>query len=106
MLNTFIFLWGLIPITLGMGFLFRPKKVARAQTRFRKRMEKMERRLFKAHRATGLAFILLGQILLLSWYYPVWIYHAFLLCRIVVGFLFPHLFPPQGIQAVAQVTWI
>ena len=96
----------MIPLTLGVGFLVRPKKVLQAQTRFRKRMEKMEKRLFKAHRATGLAFILLGLIMLLSWFYPIWIFNLFAVARLLAGLFFPRLFQSNIIQTVTQITWI
>lgn len=103
MINTIFLVWGLIPVAMGIGFIFRPRRMLKAQTNFRKRMEKMEKKLFKAHRATGLGFVLVGLILLLTYFHPVWIYNMFLVARVVIGLLFPHLFEPTIVQTVPTV---
>ena len=102
-MSIFALFLGLIPLTLGVGFLFHPRKVIQAQTRFRKRMEKFEKKLYKNYRATGLAFVLLAVIFLLTTFYPVWIFNLFLTTRIVVGLIFPHLFTPVIVQATSLV---
>ena len=106
MINTLVLIWGLIPVTIGFGFVFRPKKMVRVQKNFRKRIESFEKKLFKAHRTSGLSFILAGTVLLMSYFYPVWIFNAFLVTRVVVGAFFPHLFETTIIAHTALTTWI
>ena len=105
MINTLFLTWGLIPILTGLGLIFRPRTVSRLQTQFRKKMEKMEKRLLKAHRATGLAFLILGSVLILSWFHPIWIYNAFLVVRIALGAFFPELFQ-KTVIGVSATTYI
>lgn len=103
MINTIFLFWGMLPVAVGLGFIFRPRKMVRMQTRFRKRMERMEKRFYKAHRATGLGLVLAGLVLLLTYFHPVWIYNMFLVARVVIGLFFPHLFEPTVVQAVRTV---
>ena len=79
---------------LGLGFLFRPRLMARWHRAYSSRVLKIQKRFIKAHRATGLFFVNVGLVMLLSYFYPVWIYHSFLFARIVVGTLFPSMFAP------------
>ena len=106
MINTIVLLWGLIPLTIGFSFIFRPKRMLSAQVSFRKRVERFEKRLFKAHRATGLAFVLLGLVLILTWFHPVWIYNMFLLARVVAGLFFPQFFRSHGVAQIVPTLWI
>lgn len=105
MTNLFFLLWGLVPVTIGFGFIFRPRRMAKAQVRFRQRMERMEKRFFKANRATGLAFVLLGTIFLLTYFHPVWIYNMFVVARLLAGLFFPELFETTVVEVV-PTTWI
>lgn len=108
MANTLFFFWGLIPLTLGFGFIFRPKAVLKAHRAFEKRRGRLEKRLFRAHRATGLAFVLLGLVMFLSWFHPVWIYNLFVMARILVALFFPTAFQPDPsiIPTAGQTVWI
>ncbi len=106
MTQALFFVWTLIPFSIGLGFLMRPKTMLKLQKKFRKRAESFEKRLFKAHRTTGLAFILVGLVFFLSAFYPVWIFNAFVVARLVTGFLFPHLFDPTIIRTVSTTVWI
>lgn len=97
---------GLIPLILGYHYIFKPRKMARVQTRFRKRIEKLEKRLIKAHRVTGLSYVLVGTVLLLTFFHPAWIYNGFLITRLALGFFFPNFFAPlSNVQPVAT-QWI
>lgn len=83
MIDALFLAWGLVPLTIGFGFIFSPKMVLKAHKKFEKRRQAMTKKFFKAHRATGLAFVLLGVVMLLTWLHPVWIYNLFILARIV-----------------------
>ncbi len=96
-MNTLILTWGLLPMFLGIGFVFKPELIARLEKAYAKQARRFQTRFFKAHRATGLGLILASVVILLSWFYPVWIFNCFLIARVVVGALFPSHFPPlQG----------
>lgn len=88
MTDLIFLLWGLIPVALGIGLIYKPRQVLKAQASFRKRMERLEKRFFKAHQATGLFFILIGLVMILSWFHPVWIYNAIVMARILSGDIF------------------
>ena len=105
MVNTVILIWGLIPLTIGFCYIFRPRRIAKAQAAFRKRAERMEKKLLKAHRATGLALVLMGLVMVLSWFHPVWIYNLFLVARVIAGLFFPQLFQGNVAQIIPTV-WI
>lgn len=107
MVNTLFLFWGLIPVALGLGFIFRPRKMVRAQAKFRKRMEQLEKKLLKTHRTTGLALVLSGLVLILSYFHPVWIYNVFVVARLIAGLLFPgHFATPVPENAVIPTVWI
>lgn len=106
MIDTIFLFWGLIPLTIGFGLIFRPKAVSKAQVKFRKRIERMEKRFFKAHRETGLSFVLLGVVLILTYFHPVWIYNMFVVARLLAGLFFPHLFQTEGVAQVVRTVWI
>ncbi|MBI3540783.1 MAG: hypothetical protein HY073_01370 [Deltaproteobacteria bacterium] len=108
MINTIILIWGFIPMAVGLGFFFRPKKMVAAQTRFRKKAEKFEKRLYKAHRSTGLGFILVSLVFLLSAFHPVWIYNCFVVGRIITGVFFPSLFHPTMtlVKVTTPTVWL
>lgn len=105
MANFIFLLWGLIPVGVGVGFLMRPRRMVRAQSQFRKKMEKLEKKLYRSHRVTGLCFLLLGTVFLASYFYPVWIFKMFLVGRIILGALFPELFRSQAV-AIVPTVWI
>lgn len=92
MLNFLFLIWGLVPVGVGVGFLVRPRKMVQAQTRFRKKMEKLEKKLYKSHRSTGLFFVLLGVIFLVVALCPDWVSNAFVALRIFLGLVAPQLF--------------
>ena len=48
----------------------------------------------KSHRTKGLFLTLIGTVVLLSWFHPVWIFNLFLVTRIIAGGLFPQFFQP------------
>jgi fatty acid desaturase len=106
MIDAMMLIWGLIPVTIGFGFIFRPRKMAKAQARFRKRIENFEKKLFKAHRATGLAILLLGVMMVLTWFHPVWIYNLFVVARVLAGLFFPQLFQPSHVAQIIPTVWI
>ncbi len=92
MFNTIFLVSGLTPMVIGIGFLFRPRRMSRLQSRFRKRLERLERRLRRAHRVTGLAFLSVGFVMLLTYFYPVWVFNLFVVVRMVMGVFFPEMF--------------
>lgn len=106
MIDAVMLVWGLIPVTIGFSFIFRPKKMAKSQARFRRRIENFEKKLFKAHRATGLAFLLLGVVMVLTWFHPVWIYNVFVVVRLLAGLFFPQLFEPTEVATIIPTVWI
>jgi len=69
-------------------------------------MERLEKKLFKAHRATGLAFLFLGTLFLLTAFYPVWIFKVSLVIRVILGALFPQLFQAHRVVSAVPVAWI
>ncbi len=93
-------------MVFGLGFIFRPKSVARLAKSYHSRAQRVQKKLIKANRATGLFFILIGQVLLLSWFHPVWIYNCFVVARVIAGVLFPSMFVPAQTAAVIPTVWI
>lgn len=106
MLNSFVLMIGFIPLLTGLGLIFRPKQVAKAQVKFRKRMEKFEKRFFKAHRSAGLGFILGSLVFLMSYFHPVWIFNSFLVVRLVSGLFFPQLYQHTNAVKIVPTMWI
>lgn len=60
---------------------------------------------FRSHRTASLAFTLLGVVVLLTAFYPVWIFKMALVVRVLLGMAFPHLFQ-YTIQTVSSVTYL
>ena len=79
---------------LGFGFLFRPRQMARLHRAYAARIRRLQGRFVKAHRATGLLFLNASAVILLTWFYPVWIFNCFLIARVVAGAVFPSHFAP------------
>lgn len=104
--SALILTWGFLPVVLGFGFIFRPRLMAKLQRAYAKKAQKIQKKFLKAHRATGLFFINVGVLILLTAFYPVWIFNGFLLARIVVGFLFPSLFQATQTVAIVPTVWI
>lgn len=98
MINTIFFLFALFPVVLGLGFILKPRKIKRIQAWFRKKMERCEMRLFKAHKRVGALFMLFGFLMVYTYFQPIWIYNMFVIGRIVMGVLFPDAF--QEVQQV------
>lgn len=102
-MDTVFLFWGLAPLLMGIGFIFRPNFMVRLEGAYSRRMKMIQGKFFKAHRATGLFFVLVGAVLLLSYFYPVWIYDCFLIARVIAGAVLPQLFEPaatQGLQLI------
>ncbi|MBI4196295.1 MAG: hypothetical protein HY539_00575 [Deltaproteobacteria bacterium] len=97
---------GFFPVLLGIGFIFKPKLMVRMEKAYTRQTQKLQRRLFKAHRATGLFFVLIGTVLTLSLFHPIWIYHCFLITRVIAGMIFPSLFETTNAASVVQTHWI
>lgn len=81
--------WGLLPLMLGIGFIFRPRLMIKLEKGYSKRSKKLQKKLFKANRATGLFLFLIGFVVLLTYFYPIWIYNFFLITRILYLMVFP-----------------
>lgn len=81
--------WGLLPLMLGIGFIFRPRLMMKLGNGYSKRLKRLQKKLFKAHRATGLFLFLVGFVILLTYFYPVWIYNFFLVTRVLYLMVFP-----------------
>ena len=105
-MDAIILTWGLLPMMLGLGFIFRPRSIAKLERAYAKRAVQLQKRAFKAHRATGLALLLASTVMLLSWFYPVWIFNCFLITRYVAGFIFPAHFETLQTAQVIPTTWI
>lgn len=104
MINTLFLVAGLIPMGIGLGYILKPRKMKRMQAWYRKKLERLEIRTFKAHRKVGLAFMALGTLMLFTYFQPVWIYNMFIAARIVMGVLFPEVFQEfQPVQAIPMV---
>lgn len=106
MVSAFLCAWGIIPIWIGFRFYFTPQKVKRAQVRFRRRIERLERRLYRAHRATGLVFMMIGTLVLVAYFQPVTVYYFFYYSHQLLTALFPQwMQPTQVVQQVSQTLW-
>ena len=99
MINTIFLFSGLFPLALGLGYFFKPSKILKMQTWFRKRLEKFEKRLCKRHRKVGVCFTLIGLFVIYTYFQPVWIYDMFVIARYVMGVIFP-----QAFEQVRQVS--
>lgn len=103
-INTIFLLSAFVPLTFGLGYLFRPKKVKKFQAGVRKRLEKVENRLYKRHRFFGLCFTTMGLMIVYTYFQPIWIYNMFVIARVVMGVLFPEAFQDvQQVQATPMV---
>lgn len=104
MINTIFLMSSLIPLAIGAAFFFRPRKVLKIQAKFRKRLEKAEKRLHKEHRKVGLCFGVMGAFIIYTYFQPIWIYSAFYVARVMMGLFFPEMFEPvQQVEALPTV---
>lgn len=106
MINALLLSWGILPLAMGFGFLFRPRLMMRLEKSYARQAQRFQKRFFKAHRATGLFLILVGFVMILSIVYPVWIFNGFLLARLIAGALFPQMFIPTQTAIVIPTVWI
>ena len=99
--------WGLIPVGMGLGFIFTPRLIASLEKAYTRRARAFQRRLLKAHRTTGLFLLLVGVVVLTSYFDPTWIYNTFLVARLAMGVFFPQFFQVTTQTAVSIPTyWI
>ena len=78
--------------------------LAAARASFRKRLEKIEVRFYKSHRAVGLGFLALGSVMIFTYFQPIWLYNMFVAARIVMGIFFPEVFNDfQQVEAIPMV---
>ena len=104
MINTVFFIVALTPIVVGLGFLLKPRKMKKLQAWFRKRMEKFEVLLFKSHKKVGVAFVLMGMVMVYTYFQPIWVYNMFVAARVVMGVFFPEMMPEfQPVEATPMV---
>ena len=61
---------------------------------------------FKLHRTAGLALVLFGVIVLLTVFYPVWIFKMALVGRVLLGMAWPQLFQPSVVVSTVSTVWI
>jgi hypothetical protein len=99
MIDILILLSGLAFLSLGLAYIFQPRRVGKAISQMfkkaRKKLERMERRLSRSSRSykrTGWSFAGLGFILVFTYLQPIWIYNAIVLFRMSMGVFFPHMF--------------
>ncbi|MBI2081990.1 MAG: hypothetical protein HYT76_00325 [Deltaproteobacteria bacterium] len=81
--------WGLLPLTWGMGLIFHPRWTLKLQKKYAKLPKRLQKKISKAHRASGLFLFLVGFVILLTYFYPVWIYNFFLVTRVLYLMVFP-----------------
>ncbi|HSA60417.1 MAG TPA: hypothetical protein VLJ37_12125 [bacterium] len=104
MISTLFLVIALFPVMIGLGYILTPRKMKKIQAWFRKRLEKVEVRFYKAHRKVGLGFLGLGCLMLFTYFQPIWIYNMFVAARIVMGVFFPEAFQEfQPVQAIPMV---
>lgn len=101
MTDLILLTWGLTPLLLGVGFIFTPGLMARLEKAYARQAQRAQKRLFKAHRATGLFLVLAGMILLLSFFDSAWFYRFCYMAGYMAGMMFPGLFvsgpPPPSV---------
>ena len=107
MIKIFCLIVGLVPIIFGYYYLFKPRKMARLQTKFRKRLEKAEKRLIRAHRVTGLAYVLAGTLIIMFFVHPLFFYNI----GFVYGFLSQYIFPgwltmSSAAKSIVPTVWL
>ena len=105
-MDTLVLTWGLLPLIMGLGFVFHPAFMSKLAAAYTRQAKRIQGRFLKAHRATGLSFILVGVVLISSYFQPIWIYHCFLIARVVTGALFPQMFVPNSTTPVVPIHWI
>ncbi len=104
MISTLFLVLALIPMSAGLGYILTPRKMKKMQAWFRKKLEKVEARFYKAHRKVGLGFLALGSLMLFTYFQPIWIYNLFVAARIVMGVFFPEAFQDfQPVEAIPMV---
>ncbi len=103
MIGTLFLMFAAVPFTLGIGYLFRPRKMARIQSRYYKRLERAQKWFIKSHRLVGLGFVSMGFMVILTYFNPVWLYNAILVVRVVSGIFFPQVFEPTQVEAIPMV---
>lgn len=106
MADLFLLTWGLTPLLLGIGFIFRPRLMASLEKVYATRARSVQKRLFKAHRATGLFLVLTGMILLLSFFDPAWFYRFCYMAGYMAGMMFPGLFVSGPTPPSIPTYWI
>jgi hypothetical protein len=104
MINTIFFGMALFPILLGLAFILKPRKMKKIQAWFRKKLERFEMAVFKAHKKVGVCFVLVGVVMVYTYFQPVWIYNMFLIARVVMGMVFPEMMDQvQQVEATPMV---
>ncbi len=107
MINLICLLVGVGALIVGFGYIRKPRKMARVQAKVRKKIEKLEKKMIKSHRITGLSYVLAGTVFLLTVFHPVWIFNLFVVARLISGFLFPSFFVPAStVQVIVPTLWI
>jgi hypothetical protein len=104
MIHTLFLGLALAPMVIGLGYILKPRMMKKVQAWFRKRMEKVEVRFYKSHRAVGLGFMAMGSLMLFTYFQPIWVYNLFVAARIVMGVFFPEAFQDfQPVEAIPMV---
>ena len=104
MINTLFFIMALSPMIAGLGFILKPRKMKKMQSWFRKKMERFETVLFKAHKKVGVAFVLLGMVMVYTYFQPIWVYNMFVAAQVVMGVFFPDMMPDfQPVEATPMI---
>lgn len=104
MINTLFFGIALFPILLGLGFILKPRKMKKIQAWFRKKLERFELFIFKSHKKVGVGFVLMGLLMVYTYFQPVWIYNMFMIARVVMGVVFPDMMDQvQQVEATPMV---
>ena len=106
MVSALFLTWGLVPLLMGIGFIFTPRLMARLERAYDRRARRFQKRLFKARRTTGLSLVLVGMILLFSFMDPGWFYRLCYMAGFMAGTLFPGLFISTPPPPAVPTFWI
>jgi hypothetical protein len=93
--NGLFLLSSVIPLIIGMGYLLKPRKVLRFQARFRKKIEQVEKKMYKYHKRVGAYSLVVSFLMIYTYFRPLWIYHTILIARMI--------FFPESFQATQPV---